>query len=218
MALATVAGFATLGLPSQAAVITLTGVNNNTCSYSSMSVQPDGSFNVICSGNVQQGGGGTTTTDAGVFTFSSSAGSGSVIGGDNPFPVVRTSGFTGAVTMTYTVSGAGCTNGVGTLNFADGQTSQNALVWGQPGGGSCTITLNSPSTSATVTTGPRLGTPSSIAVTIGSGGGSGTGTPPVDPTVCPTGYTQPAEMLTGDFRPVGNVLLQMQKSSQVVAL
>jgi hypothetical protein len=214
MALAAVAGFSLISMSADAAVITLTGATGSSCSYSSMSVQPDGSFNVIC-----QGGSTTPQTDAGSFAFASATGVASV-GNLGFYTVSRTGGTTGAVSMNYTVSGAGCTNGVGTLSFAQGDQSQSAIVRGVADG-VCSITLGTPALAAgnTADIGPRLGAQASATITVGAGGGSlPPVNPPVDTSACPTGFTAPAELITGDFKPVGNVLLQMQKSGQVVAL
>ena len=220
MAFAAVAGFSIINLPAQAAVITLSGTSGSSCSYSSMSVQPDGSFNVVCSGTPTNG---TPQTDAGSFAFASSTGVASV-GNLGFYTVSRTGGTTGAVSMNYTVSGAGCTNGVGTLSFAQGDQTQSAIVRGVTDG-MCSVALGNPTLAAgnTADIGPRLGGQTTATITVGTGGtggggGGGGGGQIPDTTSCPTGYTAPAEMLTGDFKPIGAVLLQMQKSNQVVAL
>jgi hypothetical protein len=178
-----------------------------------MSVQPDGSFNVVCSGSVTPPPPPPppVTGDAGSFAFAGATGTGATIGGDNGFPVTRSSGTTGVVSMNYTVAGAGCTNGVGTLTFQDGQTSANTFVWGQQAG-SCTITLGNPNTNNTVATAPRLGNPSQMTVTIGNPNGGGSNPSPV--AGCPAGPSDLASLQLGG---VGNPLIAMAHSNQIVS-
>ena len=226
MAFAAVAGLAVFSLPSSAAVITLSGASGNSCSYSTMSVAPDGSFTVSCTS-------GTTTppptgggTDGGVFQFITATGTAGVAA-HGFYGVTRSSG-TGAVSMNYTVSGAGCTNGVGQLNWADGDTSaQSAIVYGIADG-TCNIQLGTPTFSGGTqpSTAARLGTPTSMSVTVGTGGGStgggggggGGNTAGLDTTGCPAGYTPPADILQQTFLGVGNWFSVTAKSNQVTAL
>jgi hypothetical protein len=202
---------------SQAAVVTLSGTTGSSCSYSSMSVAPDGSFTVLCTSTTP-----VQTSDAGSFAFLSATGSAPNLLTNAGFPVVRSGGTTGTVTMNYTVSGAGCTNGVGSLSFADGVTSQNAYIF-TLATGSCTMTLGTPSTSASVTTAPRLGSPATIDISVAGGTITPTPTPgptpaPTPSASCPTGYTEPSNLLTANLGGPGNVLLQMAGSNQITAL
>ena len=217
VAFAAVAGFF-IAAPSQAAVVTLTGSSGNSCTYSSMSVQPDGSFNVSCSPP-------TTTTNttpgaAGQFAFVNATGTTASIGGNYQFPVSRVNGTTGSVSIVYTVAGAGCTNGVGTLTFPDGSTAQNAQIWALTANSTCTITLGTPTTTATVSSAPTLGTPSTMTISVAPSttttGPTGPTTPP--PATCPTGYTTPANMLNMNLGGIGNPLLAMAKSNQVISI
>lgn len=201
---------------SEAAVVTLTGTSGSSCSYSSMSVAPDGSFNVVCTTSTTPPP--TTGTDAGVFAFASPSGT-VAIGALGFYPVARTVGTVGAVTMNYQVSGAGCTNGVGTLNFADGDTSQSAVVRGLLDG-ICTLTLQQPTTTSAVNNGPRLGSPSTFNVTVGTGGGQTAPPPqpPIDTTSCPAGYTPPSGLTTMTLGGFGNPIMAMASSNQVVSM
>lgn len=220
VAFAAVAGFL-IAAPSQAAVVTLTGASGNTCTYSSMSVQPDGSFNVSCSVPPTTTPTPTPTPTpgaAGQFAFVSATGTTASVGGNYQFPVSRVNGSTGNVSIVYTVAGAGCTNGVGTLTFPDGiSTAQNAQIWALTANSNCTITLGTPTTTSTVTTQPTLGAVTTMTISVAPSSSTNPNpTPP--PGTCPTGFTTPSDLLSMNLGGLGNPLLAMAKSNQTISM
>lgn len=222
VALAAVAGFS-IAANSQAAVITLTNANGNSCSYSSMSVAPDGSFNVTCTG-------GTTTTpttpttpscqttntctSGGAFTFSQSTASAPANAQLALF--INRSGGTGAVNVPITFTGSCTYNGAPqvTATFADGQ---NVLGFYASTGaaGTCSVGFGAPSmVSGTVDNPPTAS--GTIAVTVGNGGGSTL--PPPPSGTCPTGFTAPTDAIPMTLGGLGNPLFAMAHSGQVVTI
>lgn len=225
VALAAMAGFS-VAATSQAAVITLTGATGTSCSYSSMSVAPDGSFNVTCTG-------GTTTTpttpttpscqttntckSGGVFTFSQSTASAPANAQLALF--INRSGATagiGQVQVPITFTGSCTYNGAPqvTATFADGQ---NVLGFYADTGaaGTCSVGFGAPSmVSGTVDNPPTAS--GTVAVTVGNGGGSTV--PPPPPGTCPTGFTAPSDMLQMTLGGLGNPLFAMAHSGQVVSI
>lgn len=221
LAFAAVAGLAITSFSQQAAaaVITLTNASGNSCSYSSMSVAPDGSFNVQCSGGPPTNPPPSTTGVAGTFSFVSATGTtGGVIGSNYQFPVSRTGGTTGQVDMYYTVGGAGCVNGVGSLSFPDGSSaSQSAQVMVIANSAQCTITLGTPTTSSSnVTSAPTLGGASVMTLTVPAANTPPpTGNTPTPPPGCPA---VPTDLVTLNLGGIGNPLFAMTHSGQTVSL
>ncbi|HWH39121.1 MAG TPA: hypothetical protein VNU21_04735 [Usitatibacter sp.] len=192
-------------LATEAAVVTLSGANGSTCSYSTMSITPDGNVTVQCSGTTAPPP--SNTGDAGAFSIAANQGLANV--GDQPtLTITRSVGSSGSVNVPYSLTGSGCTNGSGNASFADGAGSYS---FGVPmvAAGTCTVSLGTPTTAAAVATGPRVGSPSSATVSVQSPqpapGAAGCAAPPAD-------------MLTASFKSIGAVLLQMQKSGQVVSI
>jgi hypothetical protein len=210
VALAAVAGFS-ITAASHAAVVTLTGSTGSSCSYSSMSVAPDGSFNVQCTSSSPTP---PAPGDAGSFSFASATGTAGVpLFTNYQFPVTRSAGSTGVVNMDYTVGGPGCYNGLGYLTFPDGSTTQNAQIMTILNGSTCTITLGTPTTTSSVGTQPRLGTTTLTTITVPSAGG-----PTPNTAGCPSGFTAPADIALQSLGGLGNPLLSMVKSGQVVSM
>lgn len=177
------------------------GNKNDECSYSSMSITPDGSVTVQCSGTVQQ------PTDPAAETFAMSTGAISASANSvATFSVVRSGGSGAAfaaTTVQFSYSGSGCAiTGTYPVAFAAGQmTSGIAAPLG--GSGTCTAALITPPSPGV------LGSPSSTVISL-----PGPGPGPV-PNGCPAA---PQGMLTASFAGLGNPLLQMQGSGQIVAI
>jgi hypothetical protein len=143
-------------LATEAAVVTLSGANGSTCSYSTMSITPDGNVTVQCSGTTAPPP--SNTGDAGAFSIAANQGLANV--GDQPtLTITRSVGSSGSVNVPYSLTGSGCTNGSGNASFADGAGSYS---FGVPmvAAGTCTVSLGTPTTAAAVATGPRVGSPS----------------------------------------------------------
>lgn len=82
---------------------TLSGATANTCTWTSMSMTPNGSISITC-----QGGGGNGGVDPNIATFVLSGPSSVVLGTTPTFTVTRTNGPAEAVAFGYGVTGAGC--------------------------------------------------------------------------------------------------------------
>ena len=200
LAVAAAVGFFA-SLAPQAAVVTLANTTGASCSYSSLSITPDGNVSVQCTAT-----GPVTTGDAGSFALATGAATANV-GDTVPVTIVRSSGTTGAVTVPYSITGSGCTNTSGSASFADGLTSVAVNV-GAIAAGTCNVSISTPSTAATVSTAPRVGTPGTEVITVNA----------VQPPATSGCAAPPADMVQASFRPIGNVLLQMQHSGQVVSM
>lgn len=157
--------------------VTLTGATGNNCAYSSMSVSPNGTVTVQCSGS----GNPPPTTGQAFFTLSGPstiAANTSYTSGE--FKVTRTdnSGPSGTVAFGYTVSGTGCnfaSVGPFWLTPAGGSKPSENLSVTTTSSGTCTITL-------TIQEGHSGSAPASWTV--------GTTTPPVTPpSGCPAAAT-----------------------------
>ena len=202
VAVAAVAGLL-MSVDSTAANVTLKNGNGNTCIYTGMNIDPAGNVNVDCSGTA------TNPTSPGTFALSATAFT-ATAGSTTAVTVLRSGGTTGSVAVTYGMSGAGCSAaGAGTLSFSDGQSSSSFNV---PVGASgvCNVSIS-------VGSGATLGSPSAATVTV-SGSGGGTTPTPAPSASCPTGFSAPQDLLDGTLGGNGNVLLQMQKSGQVVSI
>ena len=202
-ALLAAAGMLLASAPSFALTVTLNGpAGSPSCTYSSMSVTPDGNVSVSCQA--------TTANDPGTFTLSiaSTMGVNSMITGS----VNRSGGTTGAVNVSYSISGAGCAAGSGTVTFQDASSTAQTfqVASGATGGTTCTVTLSNPSAGV-------LGAPSSASISVGT-----TAPPPPPPpsnnAACPTGFTQPADMVNANFQGVGQWWPQLNKSRQIVSI
>lgn len=200
VALAAVAGFF-ISTGTQAATVTLSGATGNSCTYSTMAVQPDGSFSVQCLAS--------TTPTPGALSLSQPPAS--VVPGATVALSAFRSGTSGAVSGTFTVSGAGCTNTSGTVSWADADANAKPISVAALVSGSCTIALSAPTGGAT------LGTPSSVSFTVVQATPSPT-PGPTPSASCPAGYSVPANLLEASLGGPGNVLLQMQGSNQVVSI
>jgi hypothetical protein len=156
--------------------VTLTGATGNTCSYSSMAIQPNGSVSVTCQG-------GSTTPPppppppvAGPGVFDISGPSSMVVGTTANFTVTRSNGNTGDAGLGWAVT-TGCSPSGGVVNFTNGgPTTATITITAPATPGSCTVYIGGPSIGA-------LGTTAAALVTINTGGGS-TPQQPQDPT-CP---------------------------------
>ena len=185
--------------PASALTVTLTGATGSSCTYTGMTVQPDGNVNVACdTGTVTPGAPGTISVSAPAALDLSTPTSATVI---------RSGGNTGDAIVSYSVSGACSTTGGGSLTFANGSTtsSQAIPVTTAATAGTCTITLTS-------VTGATPGT--TVAnITVSA--------PTTQPTInaaCPAGFTQPANMLQANFQGLGQWWAQKNKSGQIVSI
>ena len=143
--------------------VTLSGATGNSCSYSQMTVQPNGSISVTC-----------VTSTPTAATFSLSAPASLAVSTTSTFSVSRSGGPVDSLTVNWSVSGGSCTANTGSLTFAQGGAPQavgittNAIV------GSCVVSITAPS-------GHQVA-PGSATITVGS---SAPPPPPPPPTGCP---------------------------------
>lgn len=188
--------------------VTLSGASSNSCSYSAMSITPNGNVTVTCSG--QQPPPPPPQGETFAMSVASMAAS---VGGIVNWEVVRSgpSGTTfGATTVSFTYSGSGCAlSGAFPVAFAANQM-RSPISAPMAGDGICTATLSPPASPAV------LGTPSSTVITVGTGGNPNQ--PPPLLAGCPTGYTAPTGMTSVTFGGPGNLIHQRQKSAQVVSI
>src|SRR5687767_11713246 len=91
-------------LPAVSQTVTLSGATGNSCTYSQMTVQPNGQITVTCSG------GGTSDPLAANFSVTMTAAS-TAAGTPGTAAIRRTGRPTGTLLARWTYSGAGCASG-----------------------------------------------------------------------------------------------------------
>lgn len=173
------------------------GTKSDECEFSSMSITPTGGVSVQCSG----------TTQPPTETFSMSAAVLSSAPLTKPqVSVLRNNSSGAAMTVWITYNGTGCVLNGNNYPLAFAGT-QNAFQFEAPlaFAGTCTINLGTPPAPAI------LGNPSSTTITLGTPGP----TPPTVPAGCPAA---PQNLLNASFAGLGNPLLQMQGSGQIVSI
>jgi hypothetical protein len=181
-------------LPTAAQTVTLSGATGNTCNYSQMTVQPNGTITVTCTGAVVTPpppveGQANFTVDAPKLTGEAWTLSEAYIH--------RTGGPGGPLTVQFTYSGTGCAVGSysGTVALTDG--AQQLISFMLSAGGPCTVAI-SPPTGHTAST-------NSVTITVPTAG-----TPPV--SGCPTPEVT-ALNRTLDYGPVD----QLRMKSGIIA-
>lgn len=189
--------------------VTLTGASGNNCSYSAMSITPNGNVNVTCSGSPPPPPPPPPTGE----TFAMSvANLTAPVGGIVNWSVVRNGPagtVFGATTVQFSYSGSGCAlNGTYPVAFEANQMS-SPISAPMAGNGICTATLVTPPSPAS------LASPTSTVITVGTGGPT---TPPISTAGCPTGYVPPEEMVTASLGGQGNLLQQLLRSGQTVSM
>jgi hypothetical protein len=189
-----------------AQTITLSGATGTpSCTYTSMSVQPNGNFVVNCASATPP-----TPGEAGTFSLSSATLSVQA-GTTGHLTVNRSIGTTDAWNVPYAITGAGCTAASGNAFFASASAAAVTLnIAAVTASNTCTVTLSTPVISGSATTGtnaPQLGTnPATITVTAAA--------PPPPPGSCPT---PPTTMLTGDLGLQGATQRPQMISGQVIS-
>jgi len=185
-----------------AGTVTLTGTSGNSCTYSSLSVTPSGGVTVTCAG-----GGTPPVNTAGSVSFTT-ASTTQAANTNAQLTIQRTGGTLGPIDLYYWTEGAGCARGevLGPVSWVNGDSANKIVSVAVGASGVCTVTMGQP-------TNGTFGTFRSIAITVGGT----TTTPPVDPppSGCPAA---PSGLLTNTFAGLGNPLLQMQGSGQIVAI
>ena len=128
-------GFA-LAMPTAAQTVTLSGATGPSCTYTNMTVSPNGAVLVTCQNTNQQ---------QAVFSLS---GSGSMlVGATQTITVGRSGGPAEELSVAYLVTGAGCTTASpsGNLTFAQNGPAQNIVVTAAAAPGACTVAITPPS-------------------------------------------------------------------------
>lgn len=152
-ALGAIAALTASGLAT-AQVVTLTGASGSSCTYSQMTVLPNGNVAVTCN-SVASPGTFTLTAPTSISTNSQTTAS--------QVRVNRANGSTGEVTIGFSVpaSASNCTSATPTpITFADGDiTAKAILIDTAATTGSCVVTLLAPSAGT-------LGSPSSRTMTV----------------------------------------------------
>jgi hypothetical protein len=124
--------------------------------------------------------------------------------------VMRTGGGL-ALTLYYWFSGNGCKNlDLGGVSFGQGAMTSIISAPVTAAGTTCTVNLAAPAAPGSL----GAQTTTTISVT----GGTDTGGPVATNPNCPSGFTAPQNLLGASFGGLGNVLLQMQASGQVVQI
>jgi hypothetical protein len=187
--------------------VTLTGASGSSCTYSSMSVTPNGNVAVQCSTVITPPPPDPATP--GSFSFDS-AGS-TVAPGAAPtkpkLKVVRSGGSKGAFRLSISPYGAACWGQPDTVDVLDGSASLDIEVTlGNLADTFCEYTITAVSPTGT-TTGATLGTTKTTRLSVGSTGPA--------PSNCPA---TPTNMINASFVGKGNPLLQMQGAGQIVAI
>ncbi len=167
--LATLGALAALAVPTFASAqgaVTLSGATGNSCTFSTMTVQPNGNVTVNCAPTVAGAPG----------SFSLSVPTTLTVGGSGFGSVIRSGGTTGPVGVTYAVSGAGCGATTGTVSFADGSTSGSPATFSITGtaAGACTVSLSNPTGGASIAQ-------ASVGITVTTSTGA---PPPPPPSGC----------------------------------
>jgi hypothetical protein len=157
VALAAVAGFFFSGSAAAQGTVILSGASGNSCSYTSMSVQPNGSVSVNCNA-------GTTPPVDPLLpgSFSLSGPSALSVNAVGTFSVIRSGGTAGDANLGWAASG-GCLPAGGVVTFPNGNTNaQTITVTAPAAAGQCVIAIGGPSVGT-------LGTPPMLNVAIQSG-------------------------------------------------
>lgn len=183
------------------------------CTYSSMSITPDGGVLVQCSG---------TTTEPPppppppppVETYAMGSSAMTAPANSTATVPVGRAGPTGSVfaaaTMYYWYTGNGCQwSDVGAVTFAAGQTSATISAPVTAEGTTCTVNLATPASPAV------LGSPSTTVITVTAPSAP---PPPPPPSNCPTGFVMPVDMVSSSLPGLGNPIFAMQKSGQVISI
>ena len=179
------------------------GTKADECEFSSMSITPSGGVTVQCSGSTTP----TQPTNGEVFSFnvaSLNAAANSVAS----WTATRTGPAGSAFAQTvinFQYSGTGCgITGVYPITFLAGQTTV-PIQGPTAGSGTCTASLLAPPAPAS------LGSPSTIVITL-------PGSQPPDGNLPPGCPAVPQNMLQASFPGLGNPILQMQASGQIVSI
>jgi hypothetical protein len=149
--------------------ITLSGSTSASCSYSSMTVLPNGNIAVTC-------GSGQTNPQGANFALSHGFSSNTLAPNTSGnVTVTRTGGPSEPLFVQYSVSGSGCSSQGGGMMMLAGQ-SQTIPVAVGAAGTNCTVTIGPQS--------PHTANPGTIVFTAQTGGGGDPGGPAVPPG-CP---------------------------------
>jgi len=150
--------FLALGFASAASAqqtVTLVGATGNTCSFSGgLTVSPAGALTISCSGVVPPTSGATFTLLAPALIDINTT-------GNVQTTVTRSGGAgLGTLSITYSVSGNGCTASSGALSFAEGDATPQtiSITTGATGGTTCQVALTPPTGS--------VASPSSASISI----------------------------------------------------
>jgi hypothetical protein len=192
----------------QSAVRLNSGSTSAECTYATMSVAPNGTVTVSCSGTIATNAGGTTTppptnNPPAATSFTLSSAGGSLTAGSSPSPalqIVRNGDTAGAYIVGYNVDGDACVNkGNYSVSFADGNATPKDVTQVQmaTSGSRCTVTLGysrlPAGTYAVVN-----GTPNSASYTLGTTNTNNP--PPASPDGCPA---TPSNMQAETWQPIG---------------
>ncbi len=149
-----------VGLPAAAqGTATLVGASGTTCTYSQMTVQPNGNISISCNNT------------SGTPTVGLSGPSTLTVGGAAGTYQISRSGDTAAINVNYSVTGVGCISASNSVAIGASATSGSFTVSPGTSAGSCIVAITAPS--------GYDANPSSVAVNVSVVAG-----PP--PSGCPT--------------------------------
>ena len=170
LALAGVLSGVAFAIPAAAQTVTLS--SGASCTYTSMTVSPNGAVSVTC-----QAAGNETTA-----TFGVSGPASMIIGSTgNVATVTRSGGPAESLTINYQIAGAGCPGAWGTLTFAQGAPAQTIALT-PTAEGVCNIGIAAPT--------GHTATPNFVSIPVSA---TAPPPPPPGPAGCPTpqvGYIQ----------------------------
>lgn len=200
--LAALVAVASLGIGSSAlaqGTVKLTGAGGkDECAFSSMSISPNGTVTVSCSGTpIDQPV--TNTSIPGTFVTAAAtmtAGANSVA----QVIVNRTLGSL-ATTIWFWTGGDGCDGVVGSLSFSSGQMGNTISIPVKAAGTSCGVNLS-------VADPALLGSPSATTISVSASATQ-------NPGGCPA---TPQNMISTTFAGPGNPLVQAAASGQIVSI
>jgi len=150
LALSAIAALTVTGYAASQSVVQLQGVSTNQCTYSAMTVTPNGNVVVTCAGS----------TAAATYSLSAPSTLPVSTTTSTQVNIVRSGTASAAQDVNYQISGSGCPADGGTVSFSAGASTQQAISFttGSTAGQTCVVAITPPAGSA--------GSPTSKTITL----------------------------------------------------
>ena len=197
--------------------VTLTGASGPSCSYSAMSITPNGNVNVTC-GTTQPPPPPPPPPPAGTFSLSPAT-LNAAPSSNATLTITRNNIPSGSYNVYWELSGTGCAASQpmpAVVTFVDGGPATINILVGVSAtiGNTCTAKVHvveplGGAAAASPASGQNVSTITVANVTQPP--------PPPPPTGCPTGFVAPEDMVVAQFGGQGNLKTQLLKSGQVVS-